>query len=177
MRLLLDRALQSKVKAKINFDLLPFQCKSLRCMVCVINGTMSSGPSERIWAEVVKKVSQKLNCNGQFPFTLICSPWLWKPCDLDDHLHLAFYDLCDIHHIPDHPYLIFVISFTLAGFSKTKFYTKKTNKGTKTLKMSLKKSNICIFFHSIWKNLHLTENFYTDMSVVSVTNKLVWNYW
>ena len=36
--------------------------------------------------------------------------------------------------------------------------------------MSLKKSNICIFFHSIWKNLHLTENFYTDMSVVSVTN-------
>ena len=36
--------------------------------------------------------------------------------------------------------------------------------------MSLKKSNICIFFHSIWKNLHLTEIFYTDMSVVSVTN-------
>ena len=26
------------------------------------------------------------------------------------------------------------------------------------------------FFHSIWKNLHLTEIFYTDMSVVSVTN-------
>ena len=30
-----------------------------------------------------------------------------------------------------------------------------------TLKISLKKSNICIFFHSIWKNLHLTENLYT----------------
>ena len=27
------------------------------------------------------------------------------------------------------------------------------------------------FFHSFWKNLHLTEIFYTDMSVVSVTNK------
>ena len=27
------------------------------------------------------------------------------------------------------------------------------------------------FFHSFWKNLHLEENFYTDMSVVSVTNK------
>ena len=27
------------------------------------------------------------------------------------------------------------------------------------------------FFHSFWKNLHLTENSYTDMSVVSVTNK------
>ena len=26
------------------------------------------------------------------------------------------------------------------------------------------------FFHAIWKDLHLTENFYTDMSVVSVTN-------
>ena len=26
------------------------------------------------------------------------------------------------------------------------------------------------FFHSFWKNLHLTEIFYTDMSVVSVTN-------
>merc|ERR1712115_448651 len=26
------------------------------------------------------------------------------------------------------------------------------------------------FFHSFWKNLHLTENFYTDMSMVSVTN-------
>ena len=68
-------------------------------------------------------------------------------------------------------YLIFVISFAQAGFSKTKFYTqKKRLKAPKKLKMSLKKSNICIFFHSLWKNLHLTENFYTDMSVVSVTN-------
>ena len=46
-----------------------------------------------------------------------------------------------------YPYLIFVISFTLAGFLKTKFYTqKKRLKAPKTLKMSLKKSNICIFF-------------------------------
>ena len=27
--------------------------------------------------------------------------------------------------------------------------------------MSLKKSNVCSFFHSIWKNLHLTVDFYT----------------
>ena len=40
-------------------------------------------------------------------------------------------------------YLIFVISFTQTGFSKTKFYTQKS---PKTLKMSLKKSYICIFF-------------------------------
>ena len=37
-------------------------------------------------------------------------------------------------------YLIFVISFTLAGFLKTKFFTKKKRlKAPKTLKMSLKK--------------------------------------
>ena len=41
------------------------------------------------------------------------------------------------------PYLIFVISFTQTGFSKTKFYTqKKRLKAPKTLKMYLKKSNI-----------------------------------
>ena len=68
------------------------------------------------------------------------------------------------------PYLIFVISFTLAGFSKTKFYTKKTTKGTKNTKNVSEKVKYMHFFHSIWKNLHLTENFYTDMSVVSVTN-------
>ena len=43
-------------------------------------------------------------------------------------------------------YLIFVISFTQTGFSKTKFYTqKKRLKAPRTLKMSLKKSNIYIF--------------------------------
>ena len=43
-------------------------------------------------------------------------------------------------------YLIFVISFTLVGFSKTKFYAQKTTrKAPKTLKMFLKKSNICVF--------------------------------
>ena len=68
------------------------------------------------------------------------------------------------------PYLIFVISFTLVGFSKTIFYTKKTTKGTKNIKNVSEKVKYMHFFHSIWKNLHLTENLYTDMSVVSVTN-------
>ena len=67
-------------------------------------------------------------------------------------------------------YLIFVISFTLAGFSKTKFYTQKTTKGTKNTKNVSEKVKYMHFFLSIWKNLHLTENFYTDMSLVSVTN-------
>ena len=44
-------------------------------------------------------------------------------------------------------YLIFVISFTQTGVLKTKFYTKKKQlKAPKTLKMCLKKSNICFFF-------------------------------
>ena len=44
-------------------------------------------------------------------------------------------------------YLIFVISFTQAGFSKIKFYTqKKQLKTPKTQKKSLKKSNVCGFF-------------------------------
>ena len=48
---------------------------------------------------------------------------------------------------PLETYLIFVISFTQAGFSKAKFYTKKKPlKTPKTLKMSLKKSNVCSFF-------------------------------
>ena len=65
-------------------------------------------------------------------------------------------------------YLSFLLHWQ--DFRKPNFTPKRRLKAPKTLKMSLKKSNICIFFHSIWKNLHLTENFYTDMSVVSVTN-------
>ena len=60
-------------------------------------------------------------------------------------------------------YLIFVISFTQTGFSKTKFYTQKTTKGTKNTKNVSEKVKYMHFFHSIWKNLHLTENFYTDI--------------
>ena len=65
------------------------------------------------------------------------------------------------------------LSFLLhrQDFRNQNLHPKRRLKSPKTLKMSLKKSYICIFFHSFWKNLHLTENFYTDMSVVSVTNK------
>ena len=58
-------------------------------------------------------------------------------------------------------YLTFVISFTQKGFSKTNFYTQKTTKGTKNTKNVSEKVKCMHFFHSIWKNLHLTENFYT----------------
>ena len=42
-------------------------------------------------------------------------------------------------------YLIFVISFTLAGFSKTKFYTQKTTKGTKNIKNVSEKLEYMLF--------------------------------
>ena len=55
------------------------------------------------------------------------------------------------------------LSFLLHGqdFQKPNFTHKKQLKTPKTLKISLKKSNVCSFFHPIWKNLHLAENFYT----------------
>ena len=49
-------------------------------------------------------------------------------------------------------------------------HPQKTTKGTKNTKNVSEKVKCMHFFHSIWKKLHLTENFYTDMSVVSVTN-------
>ena len=71
------------------------------------------------------------------------------------------------------PYLVFVISFTQAGFSKTKLHPKERLTAPKTLKMTLK-SQTYAFLHSIWKNLHLTEFFYTD-TVCGVCDKYeVW---
>ena len=55
-------------------------------------------------------------------------------------------------------------------FENQILHQKKTTKGTKNTKNVSEKVKYMHFFHSIWKNLHLTEIFYTDMSVVSVTN-------
>ena len=69
------------------------------------------------------------------------------------------------------------LSFLLnrQDFRKPNFTPKKTTKGTKNTKNVSEKVIYMHFFHSFWKNLHLTENFYTDMSVVSVTNmRYVW---
>ena len=64
------------------------------------------------------------------------------------------------------------LSFLLhrQDFRKPNFTPKKTTKITKNTKNVSEKVIYMHFFHSFWKNLHLTENFYTDMSVVSVTN-------
>ena len=56
------------------------------------------------------------------------------------------------------------LSFLLhrQDFRKPNFTPKKTTKGTKNTKNVSEKVKYMHFFHSIWKNLHLTENFYTD---------------
>ena len=58
-------------------------------------------------------------------------------------------------------YLIFVISFTQAGFLNSKFYTQKLIKTPKNPKNVREKVYYMQFLRSIWKILHLTECFYT----------------
>ena len=71
--------------------------------------------------------------------------------------------MCCIPHI-------FHFFYTDRIFENQILHPKKTTKGTKNTKDVSEKVKYMHFFNSIWKNLHLTENFYTDMSVVSVTN-------
>ena len=76
----------------------------------------------------------------------------------------------DVHLLLGHTlYLSFLLH--RQDFWKPNFTPKKTTKITKNTKNVSEKVIYMHFFHSFWKNLHLTENFYTDMSVVSVTNK------
>ena len=55
------------------------------------------------------------------------------------------------------------LSFLLHGqdFRKPNFTPKKTTKDTKNTKNFSEKVKCMQFFHPIWKNLHLTEIFYT----------------
>ena len=69
-----------------------------------------------------------------------------------------------------HSYLIFVISFTQAGFLNPKFYTQKI----KNTKKFLENVYFMQFLRSILKISHLTEYFYTG-SVRGARNKYqVW---
>ena len=64
------------------------------------------------------------------------------------------------------------LSFLLhrQDFRKPNITPKKTTKGTKNTKNVSEKVKYMHFFHSIWKKLHLTENFYTD-TVCGVCDK------
>ena len=54
---------------------------------------------------------------------------------------------------PAHTYLIFVISFTQAGFLNPKFYTQKMIKNTQNTKNIPEKVYFMQFLRSIWKIL------------------------
>ena len=84
--------------------------------------------------------------------------------------HLIFLDWCSMLIA----YLIFVISFTPAGFSKTKFYTQKTTEDTKNTKNVSKKVKYMQFFYSIWKNLHRAKFFYTSTACGACDKYEVW---
>ena len=72
-------------------------------------------------------------------------------------------------------YLIFVISFTQAGFLNLKFYTQKRKKKThKNPKNVPEKVYYMPFLRSIWKILHLTGYFYTGTARGARNNYQVW---
>ena len=59
-------------------------------------------------------------------------------------------------------YLIFVISFTQAGFLNSKVLHPKTAQNTHKLQqIPHKRCKICSYLRSIWKILHWTDFFYT----------------
>ena len=71
-------------------------------------------------------------------------------------------------------HLICHFFYTGRIFENQILHPKKQLKTPKTLKISLKKSNVCSFFHPIWKNLHLTENFYTGTACGAGDKYEVW---
>ena len=71
----------------------------------------------------------------------------------------------------------FNLSFLLHGqdFRKPNFTPKKTTKDTKNTKNFSEKVKCMQFFHPIWKNLHLTEFFYTGTACGVCDKYEVWS--
>ena len=64
--------------------------------------------------------------------------------------------------------------YTSRIFENQILHPKKRLKAPKTLKKSLKSQIYAFFSHSIWKNLHLTENFYTGTACGACDEYAVW---
>ena len=64
--------------------------------------------------------------------------------------------------------------YTSRIFENQILHPKKRLKAPKTLKKSLKSQIYAFFSHSIWKNLHLTENFYTGTACGACDKYEVW---
>ena len=74
-----------------------------------------------------------------------------------------------------HPHLIFVISFTLAGFFNPNiFYTQKLQKHPQITTNSPQKCKRCIVLRSILKILHKTEFFHTGTACGACNKYEVW---
>ena len=65
-------------------------------------------------------------------------------------------------------YLIFVISFTQAGFSNSKFYTQKY------LKFTPKRVKCVVFAFKLEFFVHVTEFFYTGIALGAFDKYQVW---
>ena len=76
--------------------------------------------------------------------------------------------MMQLFHLMTHPYLIFFISFTLAGFLNRNILHPKITANTP------KKCKICSFSRSIWKNLHQTEFIYTGTACGACDKYEVW---
>ena len=111
----------------------------------------------RSWHLLSSYIVVKICCQSYHKKRKCCIEWRWTQLK---YIYELNYNLCHIFQVPLISYLIFVISFTQAGFFNSKFLHPKIN--------THKNSKICIFLHSIWKILHLTELFYTG------TCKEVW---
>ena len=104
---------------------------------------------------IIMNCSTKYKQSAPFPFKQLFKDLMLQTSSISATFHHTSY-LSFLLHWPH--------------FRKPNFTPKKTTKGTKNTKNVSEKVKYMHFFHSIWKTLHLTENFYTDMSVVSVTN-------
>ena len=129
--------------------------------LCVIQGNFTNATQLKTFALIRPNPRSppdyciaSLNASWMIGLVFLWSPW---SCFSLGRVHLGL-----IPHICH-------FFYTDRIFENQILHPKKQLKAPKTLKMSLKVKYMH-FFHSIWKNLHLTENFYTDMSVVSVTN-------
>ena len=70
-------------------------------------------------------------------------------------------------------YLSFLLHWQ--DFRKPNFTPKTTTKGIKNTKNISENVKYMHFFHSIWKNLHLTENFYTGTAFGACDKYEEWN--
>ena len=85
-------------------------------------------------------------------------------------VHQALFPTLVYRTLPQAPYLILVISFTLAGFLNPNILHPKITKNTQKLQQIVPKSvKYAFFLRSILKILHRTDFFYTGTACGACT--------